>query len=500
MKTMKCLLRSKFLFHLLPILLVMMVCTNAHAQGGDNILAVPVASRAAGFLGNGNFNAIVFGNLTANAGDAEGRLAIKGDFSFTAAGNAYSVGIAGPGVGSLSASATTDNFIVNGNFNNSGNANWQVKGNFHYNTATGNTIVADNTTAGVTEHIKFADGTLLAYYRQLSNTLSALSSTGTVSQTNSWDPITLTGSNSGLNIFNITLPADHNTGFNINIPATATALINIHNASVVMSGGDVMINGQGISTSNYGAGAKVLFNFREATAISFSGFALLGNVLAPSANLTAIGGSINGQSIIGGHVSQRDGFEFHNFEFTGSIPTSVLPLSIINFTATPINNFIQLNWTTAQEINTAYFEVQRSKNNRDWSTIGTVSAAGNSEVTINYSFTDNTSLNSTNWYRLKMVDKDETFTYSVIRKVEIKNSSSLVKVYPNPVANGKLFLQYSNAENVKTIQLLNAVGIQVFSSVAVSEINISALPAGMYVLKTIFSNGTNATEKIIIKK
>ncbi|MEI9958514.1 MAG: collagen-binding domain-containing protein [Ferruginibacter sp.] len=84
----------------LGIIFLLSICTIATAQGSDNILAVPVANRAAGFQGNGNFNALVFGNLTANAGDVEGRLALSGNFDFNSAGNAFSVGINTPGVGS----------------------------------------------------------------------------------------------------------------------------------------------------------------------------------------------------------------------------------------------------------------------------------------------------------------------------------------------------------------------------------------------------------------
>ncbi|MEI9958516.1 MAG: choice-of-anchor A family protein [Ferruginibacter sp.] len=119
-------------------------------------------------------------------------------------------------------------------------------------------------------------------------------------------------------------------GLFINIPSGATVLVNIHNTTAVISGGNMTVNSLG-APSNFGAGANVLFNFKEATALNLNAFALLGSVLAPNATLTATGGSINGQAIIGGNVSMLDGFEFHNFEFTGNIPAALLPVSLIDF-------------------------------------------------------------------------------------------------------------------------------------------------------------------------
>ncbi|MEI9958517.1 MAG: T9SS type A sorting domain-containing protein [Ferruginibacter sp.] len=149
-------------------------------------------------------------------------------------------------------------------------------------------------------------------------------------------------------------------------------------------------------------------------------------------------------------------------------------------------------------MNTAYFELQHSQNGSDWIKIGTVAATGNSQSVINYSFTDNFPAPSINYYRLKMVDKDGSFIYSTVRKVNMKSNGSGVVVAQNPVINGNLSMQYNNPQNVKTVQLFNAGGAQIYSSSKVSEINVSSIQSGMYILKVSSPDGTSTSQKIII--
>ena len=85
------------------------------------------------------------------------------------------------------------------------------------------------------------------------------------------------------------------------------------------------------------------------------------------------------------HLSQsihREGL----FDSDQNVP---LPVELIEFQAKDLGNSkSQLNWSTASEVNSDYFEVLRSENGRDFTSIGTVTAAGDSDQTIHYSFQD----------------------------------------------------------------------------------------------------------------
>jgi hypothetical protein len=73
-----------------------------------------------------------------------------------------------------------------------------------------------------------------------------------------------------------------------------------------------------------------------------------------------------------------------------------------------------------------------------------------------------------------------------------------LKVYPNPVANGTLFIETAaNAE--KTVAIFDVLGKQVFNTTtADNAINVSGLNAGVYVVR-ITEEGKTASTKLVIK-
>ncbi|HEX6914407.1 MAG TPA: matrixin family metalloprotease [Chitinophagaceae bacterium] len=112
-----------------------------------------------------------------------------------------------------------------------------------------------------------------------------------------------------------------------------------------------------------------------------------------------------------------------------------LPLTLIRFTATLKNPFVELEWATLNEVNTARFEVEKSYSGADFTAIGTVAAMGNTANETTYRFPDYKLQKGTNYYRLKMVDKDGSYRYSAIVTVQVKEDASSLSVYPNPVRN-----------------------------------------------------------------
>jgi Concanavalin A-like lectin/glucanases superfamily/Secretion system C-terminal sorting domain len=135
-----------------------------------------------------------------------------------------------------------------------------------------------------------------------------------------------------------------------------------------------------------------------------------------------------------------------------------LPLKLGDFTATKKSTIVELNWETITEQNTSYFEVERSSDGNNFSTIGRINAAGNSTDKLNYSYTDAAPLPKTNFYRLKMIDIDGSFNYS--RIVIIKNNTGLLtmELFPNPVSD-VLQLQLPNAKRETVIiSITDAVG------------------------------------------
>lgn len=119
-----------------------------------------------------------------------------------------------------------------------------------------------------------------------------------------------------------------------------------------------------------------------------------------------------------------------DYIYAGSSVLS-LPIELASFTSSMTNNETLLKWQTVTEINSNYFEVQRSDDGQFFFTIGKVNALGNSNIPANYSFTDQKLSNNSGsliFYRLKLVDKDGTERLSnnisikpVISGITIKN-------------------------------------------------------------------------------
>jgi len=182
-----------------------------------------------------------------------------------------------------------------------------------------------------------------------------------------------------------------------------------------------------------------------------------------------------------------------------------LPLKLGYFNALLRNDGNELQWETITEYNTAYFEVQQSINNTDWSTIGTIAAKGNSTNRNTYRLKDIPRQNETVFYRLKMVDTDGAFTYSHQIVVKQKKHDFILDVFPNP-ATHHIQLSYAATDKTDaTLQIIDAHGrilkhqkwnLQVGNNS--TNMPVNDLPAGVYVVKLI---GLHVNEhKTFLKK
>jgi len=116
--------------------------------------------------------------------------------------------------------------------------------------------------------------------------------------------------------------------------------------------------------------------------------------------------------------------------------SGTLPISLVSFKGSRDNNFIRLQWITAFESNSSRFEIERSKGGGSFLKIGETTAAGNSYLTKNYSFIDSLPSPGTNYYRLKMVDKDHSFNYSpVVLISEGQEQLNIQKILNNPFSD-----------------------------------------------------------------
>lgn len=161
--------------------------------------------------------------------------------------------------------------------------------------------------------------------------------------------------------------------------------------------------------------------------------------------------------------------------------TSVLPLELISFSATQTSNEVTCNWLTATERNTNVFVVERSTNGIDFSPLGMVNAAGNSNAPINYQFTDKDPAAGMNYCRLLMIDIDGESTHSDISSVNFAKTE-ISSIYPNP-ANDWATIVTPNGFDEIIISTASGQVIDSFIGKSLQtsqELNVNNMADGVY--------------------
>ncbi|HVT86768.1 MAG TPA: T9SS type A sorting domain-containing protein [Chitinophagaceae bacterium] len=173
---------------------------------------------------------------------------------------------------------------------------------------------------------------------------------------------------------------------------------------------------------------------------------------------------------------------------------TVLPLNLLDFSASKQNNMVALNWVTANEVNVSHFELERSGDGRNFGKIGEV-AATNSLLSRNYNYNDANPLNGTNFYRLKMVDIDNRYTYSGIVKINF-SGTQVFGVYPNPAKDE---ITVDGIKAGLQIVIISGDGKMLAKKISSGQSNtfdVSKYPSGIYIVQC-FDGEKLQTQKII---
>ncbi len=187
----------------------------------------------------------------------------------------------------------------------------------------------------------------------------------------------------------------------------------------------------------------------------------------------------------------------------------VLPVSILSFDAKYVAaNNVKVTWSTTDEVNAAYFSVERSSNGSDFAEVTQVNASESANPV--HSYTVNDQLYNVNsnvvYYRLRIVDKDGKYNYSKIIAVKLDQPENSISVYPNPVDNYAIVNLYSDKPGNGVVRLIDEAGRQILikSFTVVGGNNnltldqLGHLPKGIYVIQIMLNN--NLYNQKIVKK
>lgn len=184
------------------------------------------------------------------------------------------------------------------------------------------------------------------------------------------------------------------------------------------------------------------------------------------------------------------------------MPASTLPITLLSFDATlQGNSAVQLDWTTATQLNTDYFEIERSSDAIHWEVVHREKGAGTSNEVLDYQAWDAEPLYGVSYYRLKDVDFDGSFSYSDIRYISLNSVSK--SIYPNP-ANDFLFIPRNEPAQQEVI-ISNLVGqVLIRQSFQDEEskmtVDVSVLPIGVYFVSILSAYGAEEVYKVVVER
>lgn len=182
------------------------------------------------------------------------------------------------------------------------------------------------------------------------------------------------------------------------------------------------------------------------------------------------------------------------------LDNGVLPVSFGMFTIQKLSKAVKLNWSTLQETNSSHFIIERSADGRNWTSILTTPAAGNSNQELAYTAYDNLPLNGTGYYRIKQVDRDNKFQVSVVRNVRF-DAGYMISIAPNPAKDVVTIMMEKKSGFNSTIQIFDAAGNVVYAEKTnLSSINIKTarFNRGLYFVKIAMDNQV-ATQKLLLQ-
>ncbi len=169
-------------------------------------------------------------------------------------------------------------------------------------------------------------------------------------------------------------------------------------------------------------------------------------------------------------------------------PQAPLPIKLSSFNAElKSDNSVGLKWVSSLELSSFKYVVQKSNDGLNFSDIGNVAAAGNSNRPLSYSFLDPNFVSGASYFRLKQVDIDGKVEYSKVVYVNNKSTTGIItKVSPNPFVSDVQLIGISSSElNSRNVQVYNSFGQRINYRINGSNsIEIDASAArGVYILK-----------------
>ncbi|MEP7144574.1 MAG: hypothetical protein ABI707_16960 [Ferruginibacter sp.] len=169
---------------------------------------------------------------------------------------------------------------------------------------------------------------------------------------------------------------------------------------------------------------------------------------------------------------------------------------------------IAVEWTVENEMNTNKYEVEKCMDGVNFSKVNTTIATGENHSSTSYHWLDRNVVTGSNYYRIRTIDLNNKIGYSHIVKVNMPEVQAGISIYPNPVKDGIIGVEFKNmAAGIYNAKLVNNLGQTVLSKIIthLTGTTVEAiapdhkLVSGIYQLRVMAPDKKITTVKVIVK-
>lgn len=180
------------------------------------------------------------------------------------------------------------------------------------------------------------------------------------------------------------------------------------------------------------------------------------------------GNLISGASLASGEVRTSNRVSSYTaFALaSSSITDNPLPVLFADVRAYLKNNGVQIEWSNLTERDVIDYQVERSVNGVDFSSINLQLPKSNRDDKASYDYFDASSQSSTNFYRIRVLETNGKPVYSKILRVEISSNKNVgFSLYPNPVTGKQFTVSLSGLDHGRyTLQVFTTAGQRVYNT------------------------------------
>jgi len=177
----------------------------------------------------------------------------------------------------------------------------------------------------------------------------------------------------------------------------------------------------------------------------------------------------------------------------------ILPVKFLGFSAARKGSEVLVQWSTSEEVNADSYQVERSFDGANWTTITAVAAAGNSTALHNYAYTDRSTGSKAVYYRVKQIDRNGMFAYTTVRAITSETSNADIRVAS---VQNKVVLQFpqeiKSGVSVRIISLSGQVVHEKRIEQPVGQVILNASVKGNYIVSVSNGQEVNVARQVIL--